>query len=78
MQLLSPQAMQQLFEVTDELGIDREAIEVPLEMEGEGGVERLASGKLRIRLPEPEDLGTFLETLPQRLAESDGESAEGA
>jgi len=69
MQLLSPQAMQQLFEVTDELGIDREAIEVPLEMEGEGGVERLASGKLRIRLPEPDDLEPFLETLPQRIAE---------
>lgn len=69
MQLLSPQAMQRLFEVTDDLGIDRETIEVPLEMEGEGGVERLASGKLRIRLPEPDDLGAFLKTLPQRIAE---------
>lgn len=68
MEILSPQAMQQLFEVTDELGIDREAIEVPLEMEGEGGVERLASGKLRIRLPEPDDLGAFLKSLPQRIA----------
>ena len=70
MQLLSPQAMQQLFEVTDELGIDREAIEVPLEMEGEGGVERLPSGKLRIRLPDADDLGPFLKTLPQRIAEN--------
>lgn len=69
MQLLSPQAMQRLFEVTDELGIDREAIEVPLEMEGEGGVERLPSGKLRIRLPEPDDLDAFLNSLPQRIAE---------
>lgn len=77
MQLLSPQAMQQLFEVTDELGIDREAIEVPLEMEGEGGVERLASGKLRIHLPEPEDLEPFLNALPQRIAEEASPESAG-
>lgn len=77
MEILSPQAMQQLFEVTDELGIDREAIEVPLEMEGEGGVERLASGKLRIRLPKPDDLGAFLNTLPQRIAEDAPPQSDG-
>jgi len=67
MRLLSQSAMQQLFEVTDELDLDREAIEVPLEMQGEGAVERLESGKLRITLPDADDLGPFLATLPERL-----------
>jgi hypothetical protein len=67
MKLLSQDAMQRLFEVTDELEIDREAIEVPLEMRGDGAVERLPSGKVRITLPDADDLGPFLDRLPARL-----------
>lgn len=66
MRLLDQNAMQQLFEVTDDLEIDREAIEVPLAMEGEGDVERLPGGKLRITLPDADDLGPFLAALPGR------------
>jgi len=66
MRLLDQNAMQQLFEVTDDLEIDREAIEVPLAMEGEGAVERLPGDKLRITLPE-DDLDSFLATLPEQL-----------
>jgi hypothetical protein len=64
--------MKELFAVTDELGLDREEIEVPLEMPGAGGVERLPSGKLRITLPDEHDLAPFLETLPERIAEIGG------
>jgi len=67
MRLLDQKAMQRLFEVIDELEIDREAIEVPLEMAGEGAVERLPNGKLRITLPDADDLGPFLATLPERI-----------
>lgn len=67
MRLLDQNAMQKLFEVTDELEIDREEIEVPLEMRGDGAVERLDSGKIRITLPDADDLAPFLEALPSRL-----------
>ena len=67
MRLLDQNAMQKLFEVTDELELDREEIEVPLEMRGDGAVERLDSGKIRITLPDADDLGPFLEALPGRL-----------
>lgn len=59
--------MNQLFEVTDELEIDREALEVPLLMEGEGRVGRTKKGKIEITLPDADDLGPFLAGLPERL-----------
>ncbi len=68
MRLLDQKAMQQLFEVTDELEIDREALEVPLAMTGDGDVERLSGGKLRVTLPDADDLGPFLAALPDRIA----------
>lgn len=79
MRLLDQKAMQRLFEVTDELEIDREGIEVPLEMAGEGDVERLPGGKLRVTLPDADDLGPFLEELPKRLEALDtgGEPSTG-
>ena len=67
MRLLTQQMMGQVFTVTDELGIDREAIEVPLALEGEGRVERTARGKLLIALPDADDLAPFLAALPDRL-----------
>lgn len=68
MALLTQEAMNRLFEVTDELEIDREALTVPLEMAGEGGVER-AGTKIEIRLPDEERLDEFLAGLPRRLGE---------
>lgn len=71
MRILDQKAMQELFAVTDEIPLDREAIEVPLERIGDGEVERLSSGKVRITLPDADDLGPFLDRLPQRLRELD-------
>ena len=51
MRVLTPQIMNQLFEVTDALELSREAIQVPLVLEGEGKVQRLKSGKIEITLP---------------------------
>lgn len=67
MRLLDQRSMQQLYEVTDEIPLDRESIEVPLEMSGEGAVEALPGGKVRISLPEADDLEPFLAGLPARI-----------
>jgi hypothetical protein len=67
MRVLTPQIMNQLFEVTDALELSREAIQVPLVLEGEGQVRRLKSGKIEITLPDTDDLGPFLSSLPDRL-----------
>ncbi len=67
MRVLTPQIMNQLFEVTDALELSREAIQVPLVLEGEGKVQRLKSGKIEITLPDTDDLGPFLSSLPERL-----------
>jgi hypothetical protein len=67
MRVLTPQIMNQLFEVTDALELSREAIQVPLVLEGQGKVQRLKSGKVEITLPDTDDLGPFLSSLPERL-----------
>ena len=67
MRVLDQKIMNRLFEVTDELEIDREAIEVPLVMEGEGKVARTRKGKIEITLPDTDDLGPFLASLPEKL-----------
>lgn len=67
MRVLTPQIMNQVFEVTDALELSREAIQVPLVLEGEGQVRRLKNGKIEITLPDTDDLGPFLAALPDRL-----------
>lgn len=67
MRVITQQVMNQVFEVTDELDVDREAITVPLVQEGEGRVERNARGRIEIVLPDADDLGPFLAALPERL-----------
>jgi hypothetical protein len=59
--------MNLLFEVTDEIPLDREAIQVPLVMAGEGRVARTRNGRIEITLPDADDLGPFLAALPERL-----------
>ena len=67
MRVVDQQVMNRLFEVTDEIPLDREAIQVPLVMEGEGKLVRLKNGKIEITLPDTDDLGPFLTSLPERL-----------
>jgi len=67
MRVIDQTVMNRLFEVTDDLGIDRESFEVPLLMEGEGKVARTKKGKIEITLPDTDDLGPFLAALPERL-----------
>jgi len=67
MRVIDQTAMNRLFEVTDEIPLDREAIQVPLVMEGEGKIARLKNGRIEITLPDTDDLGPFLASLPDRL-----------
>jgi len=67
MRVIDPKIMNQVFEVTDEMPLSREAIQVPLVMQGEGKVERLKNGRFEITLPDTEDLGPFLSLLAVRL-----------
>ena len=69
MRVIDQQIMNRLFEVTDEIPVDREAITVPLLMEGEGKVSKTSRGKIEITLPDTDDLGPFLAALPERLRE---------
>jgi hypothetical protein len=72
MRIVDQQIMNQLFSITDEIPIDREALEVPLLMAGEGNVARTKKGRLEIILPDADDLGPFLASLPGRLRALDG------
>jgi hypothetical protein len=67
MRTLNQAIMNQVFEVTDELTLDREAMQVALVLEGDGAVSRTAAGRIAITLPDTDDLGPFLAALPDRL-----------
>ena len=69
MRVIDQGIMNRLFEVTDEVPLSREAVEVPLVMEGEGKVEKNRRGRFEITLPDTDDLEPFLAALPARLRE---------
>jgi hypothetical protein len=69
MRILDQATMGRLFAVTDELGLSRESLTVPLAMEGEGRVARTRTGRIEITLPDADDLEPFLAALPDRLRE---------
>ncbi len=66
MRILDQRIMNRVFAVTDEVPIDREALQVALVLEGEGRIERTPAGKLAITLPDTDDLEPFLATLAAR------------
>ncbi len=65
--IIGMREMRLVFSVTDALGIDRESITVPLEMEGPGEVRRLPGGKVEIVVPGKAPLKTWLPTLREEL-----------
>ena len=70
MRTLDQQIMNRVFAVTDDVPVDREALQVDLVLAGEGRVERTAAGKLAITLPDTDDLEPFLATLARRAREA--------
>lgn len=43
--------IERIFEILDRLEISREAVVIPLQPQGNGGVKRLSNGKLEIIVP---------------------------
>jgi len=67
MRVLDQETMRRVFAVTDEMGLSREAVTVPLALQGEGRVTRTRTGRFEITLPDTDDLDPFLASLPERL-----------
>ena len=59
--------MNAIFGVTDDYGVDREQISVPLEKEDPGRVELSPSGELEIVVPLTVPIEEFMESLKDRL-----------
>ena len=64
---ISQQDMEAIFEVTDALGISREAITVPLGRKDPGTVRRMGSEQIQIVLPASVDTAVWLPTLRAEL-----------
>ncbi len=56
-----------IFSATDDYGISREAISVPLEKADPGGVIRSGAGQLEITVPRTETLAPFITRLRRDL-----------
>jgi hypothetical protein len=62
--------MDAVFAVTDDLGIHRESVTVPLGKRDPGGVKQLPGGQLQITVPESVDAAGWCQTaLRQHLAD---------
>lgn len=66
--------IQAIFEVTDALGISREALVIPLSPGRPGRVRRLPSGKLEIVVDAEVPLAEWLAGLPDLIRRAQGAS----
>ena len=64
LQSVTLREIQEIFSVTDAMGVSREALVIPLSPGRRGGVRRLPSGKLEIVVPAETPLAEWLQTLP--------------
>lgn len=64
---VSFQHITRILEVTDELDISREAVEIPLASESPGSLRRLDNGKLEIVVDADLPFDDWLEMLPQKI-----------
>ena len=64
---VSFQQISQILELTDQLEISREAVEIPLSPERPGVVRRLANGKIEIVVDADEPFEEWLQAVPQKV-----------
>ncbi len=74
MQAVTLKEIQQIFDVTDALGISREALVIPLGPGRPGRVRRLPSGKLEIVVDAEAPLAEWLKELPALIRAAQGAS----
>ena len=65
--IISMKDMMSLYGITDQFGIDREFIEVPLEKEGDGAINLLDANRLQIIIPSNITVDRWLITLENTL-----------
>jgi len=70
LQAVSFQQISRILEVTDELGLNREWVEIPLSPEITGKVRRLANGKLEIIVDAEQPFDRWLDALPAQIQET--------
>ena len=70
MDVVTPDQMNRIFEVTDAMSIHREAIVVPLGPEGTGGV-RLAGNKVEVTVPAEGDFDDWIAGLGEQITKLD-------
>jgi hypothetical protein len=61
--VVSFKQISQILERTDQLGLSREWVEIPLSPDGAGSVHTLANGKLEIVVPADQPFDEWLTTL---------------
>lgn len=67
LQVVSFAQINRILNVTDRLGISREAVEIPLSPESPGLVRRLSNGKLEIIVDADQAFDEWLETLTDHI-----------
>jgi hypothetical protein len=72
LQAVTLKEIEQIFGVTDALGISREALVIPLAPGRPGRVRRLPSGKLEIVVDAEVPLTEWLTGLPELIARAQG------
>ena len=69
---VSFQQISRILELTDQLGLDREWIEIPLSTESPGLVRKLKSGKLEIIVDADRPFDQWLADLPSQIQGATG------
>ena len=64
---LSLKEIEQIFVVTDAIGISREALVIPLRTESPGRMKLIANGKLEIVVDRDGDFASWLDGLEERI-----------
>ncbi len=67
MKALSLKEIEQIFVITDALGISREALVIPLRTQSPGRVKLMPNGKLEIVADRDGDFAAWLEGLEERI-----------
>ena len=67
LQTVSFQQITQILELTDQLEISREAVEIPLSPESPGVVRRLANSKIEIVVDADVPFEEWLQMVPQKI-----------
>jgi hypothetical protein len=69
LEVVTMKEIEKIFEVTDAMGISREAIVIPLSP-GKGRVRRLLNGKLEITVDEAVPIDEWVKSLPTMIREA--------